>query len=146
MNTIKKSIEITAPKDKVWAVLLEDSYNRDWFSAFGEGLSADTDWVEGHKVAFMDKARNGIFGKVVTKLPYEKLSIMYEGLVVNGEEDYDSENAKAVNGSEETYELSEENGNTWLSVSSDTDEKNYEWMNAAWEKALQRISELSHAI
>jgi len=146
MNTIKKSIEITAPKDKVWAVLMEDSYNRDWFSAFGEGLFADTDWVEGHKVAFVDKNKNGIFGKVDTKLPYEKLSIVYEGMVVDGEEDSDSEDAKAVKGNSETYELSEENGNTWLSITSDTDEKNQEWMSAAWEKALQRISELSHAI
>jgi len=40
---IKKSIEINAPKEKVWDVLLSDSYTGIWYLAFGEGVHAETD-------------------------------------------------------------------------------------------------------
>lgn len=139
-------MEISAPKEKVWAVLLEDSYNRDWYSLFSEGTYAQTDWIEGHKVAFLNKANNGIVGTVVTKRPYEELAIEYDGIVVDGKEDHDSAMAKAMKGAEERYVLSGENGNTVLAISCDMDEAHYESMSRAWESALQRISELSHTV
>jgi uncharacterized protein YndB with AHSA1/START domain len=146
MKTIEKSIEITAPKEKVWAVLLEDNYSKDWLSHFGEGMSVQTDWIEGHKVIFSDKSNNGLVGKIARKKPYEKLQFVYDGMIVNGTEDYESEVAKTMKGVEETYRLSDQNGNTLLSISCDMDDEYYDSMSRAWESALQRISELSHAV
>lgn len=146
MKTIKKEIEISAPREKVWAVLLEDAYNRDWYSLFSEGTTAQTDWIEGHKVSFTDKSNNGIIGKIARKKPYEKLSFVYDGLVLNGTEDYDSDMAKAMKGAEETYRLSDNDGKTVLSVSCDMDDDHYDEMDRKWETALQRISELAHAV
>jgi uncharacterized protein YndB with AHSA1/START domain len=146
MKTIKKEIEITAPKEKVWAVLLDETYNKDWYSLFSEGTTAQSDWIEGHKITFTDKTNNGIVGKIARKKPYEKLQFVYDGIVVNGTEDYDSEMAKTYKGAEETYRLSDQNGKTLLSVSCDMDDDMYEEMERKWETALQRISELSHAV
>lgn len=146
MKTIRKEIEIAAPKEKVWTVLLDDTYNRDWYSLFSEGTTAQTDWIEGHKVTFTDKSNNGIVGKIARKKPYEKLQFVFEGIVVNGTEDYESDLAKQYNGAEETYRLSDNNGNTTLSISCDMDEDMYDEMSRKWESVLQRISELSHAV
>ncbi|AWA29726.1 SRPBCC domain-containing protein [Flavobacterium magnum] len=146
MKTMHKSIEITAPKDKVWAVLMEETYIKDWYKSFGQGITAETDWIEGHRVTFTDGSNNGITGIIAEKKPYEKLSFRFDGVVKNNVEDRESDMAKALNGSEETYSLSEENGNTWLSVTCDMPESDYDTMSAAWEVALQRISELAHAV
>lgn len=145
MKTIKKEIEITAPKESVWAVLLEDSYQRDWLSHFSPGSHAVTDWIVDHRVVFQDDSGMGVFGKVKEKRPYEFLSVVYEGMLHDGVDDTESEQAKAIKGGKETYMLTERNGNTFLAISSDMDDKYYDQMALAWESALQRISELSHA-
>ena len=146
MKAIKKSIEITAPKESVWAVLLEDAYSRDWMSYFSPGTRAETDWIVGHKVVFTDGSDKGLLGHIVEKRPYEYLAIEYDGMIVNGKEDTESEMSKSMKGATETYSLSDHNGNTVLSVSVDMDEQYHDEMATAWDAALQRISELSHAI
>lgn len=146
MKTIKKSIEITSPKESVWAVLVEDAYSRDWLSHFMAGTRAKTDWIEGHKIAFVDNSNNGIVGKITEKKPYELLAITYDGMIFNGVEDYDSEESKSMKGAQESYRLSNRDGNTILDISSDMDDAHFDQMSAAWDAALQRISELSHAI
>ena len=146
MKTIKKSIEITAPKESVWAVLMEDSYNRDWMSHFSPGSHPETDWIVGHKVVYKDDSDFGIVGEIEEKRPYEYLSIVYSHMIMNGVEDTESAESKSVKGNHETYTLTERNGNTVLEITSDMDDKYYDEMSLAWESALQRISELSHAI
>jgi hypothetical protein len=146
MKTIKKSIEISSPKESVWAVLMEDRYNRDWMAHFSPGTHAVTDWIVGHKVVFTDGSNRGIFGRIAEKRPYEYLEIEYDGMLLNGQEDFNSEESKAVKGSKETYSLSAGHGNTVLSITSDMDEKYFDHMAATWDSALQRISELSHTI
>ena len=146
MKTIKKSIEISAPKESVWAVLLEDAYSRDWMSFFMPGTRAKTDWIEGHKIAFVDNSNNGIVGKITEKKPYERLVFTYDGMIYNGVEDFESENSKAMKGVTESYRLSSKEGATLLEIESGMDDDNFEEMSKAWESALQRISELSHAI
>ncbi len=148
MKTIKKSIEIAVPKERVWAVLLEDTYSRDWMSHFCPGTHAVTDWIVGHKVVFANGSGSGIAGKIKEKRPYEFLSILYDGMVVNGKDDFESEESKTIKDTEEKYELSDRNGgsSTFLAISADTDENYFDEMSQSWEAALQRISELSHAI
>jgi hypothetical protein len=146
MKTIKKEIEITAPREKVWTVLLDDTYTKDWYALFTEGTTAQSDWIEGHKIKFTDNANNGIVGHIARKKPYEKLSFVYDGFVMNGVEDYDSALAKQFKGAEETYRLEDKDGNTVLSISCDMNEEMYDEMSRKWETALQRISELSQAV
>jgi len=143
MKTIEKSILIEAHKEKVWNVLLEDELNREWFSEFSAGSHAETDWIEGHKVVFSDDSKRGIIGKIEAKQPYEYLSIAYDGLYDNGEEDFDSEEAQKVKGTFERYYLSEENGHTRLKIESDMPEEHFEYMSKAWDKALEKIESLS---
>lgn len=52
MVQLKFSIQINAPKEKVWRTMLEDATYRQWTSAFGEGSSFVGDWNEGSKFSF----------------------------------------------------------------------------------------------
>lgn len=142
-QTIKKSIEINAPKEKVWNVLLNDKFTRIWYAEFSEGSHAETDWEIGSKAIFKDNSKSGIIGKIIENKANEVLSIEYEGILTDGKEDYESEDAAAVKGWLETYHLSEKNGVILLSIECDMPEKYFDTMSEAWQNALQKIKELS---
>lgn len=140
--TIKKSILLSAPKEIVWDVILNDKFTRIWYAAFSEGSHAQTDWRIGSKAIFTDYSNSGLIGKIVANEPYEIISIMYQGIVTNGKEDYDSEIAKDVLGGLETYRLTEKNGGTHLSIECDMGEDFFESMSMAWDRALEKIKQL----
>lgn len=140
---IKKSIEINAPKEKVWDVLLQDKFTRVWYAEFSEGSHAETDWKVGSKVVFTDSSESGLVGKVMVNKPHEIISVEYQGLVMAGKEDYESDDAKAVKGGRETYQLSEKDGVTRVSIEADMSAEYFESMSVAWDKALLKIKTLS---
>lgn len=142
-ETIKKTIDISAPREKVWDVLLQDKFTRIWYAEFSEGTYAETDWQVGSKAVFKDHTESGMVGKVITNQPNELLSVEYQGLVADGKEDYQSAEAQQVKGGRETYRLAEKNGVTQLSIEGDMSEAYFETMSLAWNKALQKIKELS---
>src|SRR5690606_2759755 len=122
MKTIKKSIEIPASKEKVWPVLLDDAYTRDWYTVFGPGIHAESDWIEGHKIVFKDNKNCGMSGIVAVKHPYEELVFIFDGIVKDGQADTESNMAKAVAGAKEAYYLTGTNGTSTLTIECDTDE------------------------
>lgn len=142
-ETIKKSITINAPKEKVWEVLINDEFTRIWYASFSEGTHAETDWQIGSKAVFTDNSKCGIVGRIIENKPNELISIEYMGVVMDGVEDYDSETANEVKGGVETYHLLENDGNTHLAISCDMGEKYFDTMSLEWDKALQKIKELS---
>ena len=142
---IKKSIEINAPVEKIWDVLLQDQNNRIWYAEFSPGAFAETTWQEGTKVAFKDDGGGGIFGTIVANQYGKLLSIEYQGIINANQEDYDSEEAQQVKGGREIYRLADKNGATQLEIEVDMGEEMYEMMAGAWDKALQKIKELAEA-
>jgi uncharacterized protein YndB with AHSA1/START domain len=140
---IKKSIEVNAPKEKVWEVLLNDKFTRIWYAEFMEGSKAETDWKVGSKAKFTDGKGEGIVGTVIENIPNKIISVEYQGIVAGGIEDYHSEIAQAVKGSRETYQLTEKDGVTHILVEVDMGEAYYEMMSVAWDKALEKIKTLA---
>ena len=107
IQKIKKSIEINAPKETVWEVLLDDKYTNIWYEEFSEGAHAITDWQAGSKTVFIDNTGNGLIGKVTDNVLYEFVSMDFTGIVSNGKEDYDSDYARGIKGTSESYRLVE---------------------------------------
>lgn len=142
-QTIKKTIGINAPKEKVWDVLFNDKFTRIWYAEFSEGTYAETDWQQGSKAVFRDKSGFGMVGTIVTSRPYEKLSIEFEGVITEGKEDYESTVAQQIKGAHETYMLSQNEGSTQVSIESDMAEEHFESMSAAWDRALQKVKDFS---
>ncbi|KAA0993020.1 SRPBCC family protein [Dyadobacter aurulentus] len=140
---IEEAILINAPAEKIWQVITEDKYNRDWLIEFGAGNIADTDWHEGSKALFMDESKSGMAGVIEESRPFEKITVAYTGIVTDGEEDYESEMAQQMNGYREVYILEEKGDAVRLSISCDMDKEYYDDMAAAWRKALEKMKELS---
>lgn len=145
-RTIRKTITINAPKEQVWEAMMQDKYYQEWTAPFSEGSKVETDWELGSKAVFTDKSGSGIVGRVVEKEPYKTITVEFEGMVREGKEDYESEEARQVKGSRESYVLTEENGSTRLDTSSEMGEEYYEQMSQAWDKALQKLKQLAEGL
>lgn len=143
IQTIEKSIIVNASKEQVWEVLVNDKFNRIWFEEFSVGTHAITDWQVDSKVVFEDTANSGLIGKVMENKPGKILSVMYEGVLTNGVEDYNSEMATFFKGAREIYRLHEKNGQTTLDIKSDMGDEYFDFMSAAWDKALEKIKQLA---
>jgi hypothetical protein len=144
-ETIRKSIGIGASKEKVWQVLFDEKYLAIWYAEFSLGARVEGTWRVGSKILFTDISGGGLVGKVVVNRPCIQLSVEYLGLMVTGEEDYESEEAKAVRGGYERYSLKDQEGTVLLSVEADMPQESYDSMALAWERALLTIRNLAEA-
>ena len=142
-KTIRKSISAGASREDMWKVITEDEYTRAWYAEFSEGTYAATDWKEGSKVVFADSTGGGLIGRIRINKEKELLAIEYDGVLKEGLEDYEGEDARAVKGYQEIYTLTEKNGSTLLAIECDMADKYFEFMSQAWDRALQKIKELS---
>ena len=146
LQTIKKSIGINAPKEKVWTVLIQEPYNLDWYDEFSPGTRAESDWKPDSRVLFKDSKGNGMVAWIESFIPHSLLSLRYEGGINEGVEDYTSEMAKDMKGGHEIYRLSGVNGKTILSIESDMMEEYFDMMSKAWDLALEKIKAISEKI
>jgi uncharacterized protein YndB with AHSA1/START domain len=146
LQAIHKPIEIQAPAEKVWQALLDENHIREWYKSFGEGVEAETDWQLGSKAVFKDQKGNGIIGRIVQRIPNKAITIEYDGFRVDGQPDFESEGAKAAKGSQERYTLQPTANGTMLVVDCEMDESYIDMMSAAWDKALEKIKQISEAL
>ncbi len=102
-KTINKSIVLNAPKEKVWNILLDDTLSRIWYGEFGAGSHLETDWQIGSRLVMMDNTGSGLVGRVIENKLWETISLEYEGIVIDGKEDRESEYALPIIGNRETY-------------------------------------------
>ena len=140
MKTIERSIDIQAPKEKVWEVLFLDKYNREWYKAFHEDAHAVTDWQLNSKVVFADNDGNGLVGKIVQKVLYKALVIEYSAELINGKEITEN-----MEGGAEKYFLSEKGNYTHLDVSASGNmpDEFVDMMSKSWDIAIMKIKELA---
>jgi hypothetical protein len=144
MVQLNFSIQINAPKEKVWHTMLDDTTYSQWTSAFGEGSSFVGDWSEGSKIQFLGGSGSaGISSRIARHIPNEYLSILHLGVIANGVEDFDSEETKKWSGALENYAVQEKNGVTTLSIKTDTTEDFEAYFRKKWPKALEKLKALS---
>ncbi|HEV2833549.1 MAG TPA: SRPBCC domain-containing protein [Hanamia sp.] len=143
MEKVNFSININAPKEKVWNTLWEDSNYRKWTSVFSEDSHVVTDWQEGSKVLFLNGKGEGMVSTIETNKPNEFMSFRHVGTVKNGVEDTDSEETKQWSGAHENYTLTEAGGVTELSVEVDVEKEFKDYFTQTMPKALDLVKELS---
>jgi hypothetical protein len=145
MEKLNFSININAPKEKVWSTLWNDATYRQWTSAFAEGSYAETDnWKEGTKVRFLSPSGEGMVSKVAVNKPNEYMSFEHQGVVKKGGiEDTTSDEVKQWAGAHENYTLEETGGKTMLKVDMDITEDFRDYFEKTWPKALERLKQIS---
>ena len=57
-------IEIDAPREKVWDVLLGEKTYPIWTQAFSENSQVETDWQKGSKALFLDGNGRGMVSRI----------------------------------------------------------------------------------
>lgn len=143
MQQIKLSIQIDAPKEKVWKTLLDDKTYRLWAEPFCEGSYAESDWKTGSKARFLSPGGSGLVSQIIEHIPNEKIEFEHLGILKDGEEDYESDAVKSWKGARENYFVTEKNGKTELTIEQDISDNEAFFFKDAWEKALQKLKELS---
>ena len=139
MKKLQFSIEINAPKEKVWDTLWQDENYRKWTSVFMEGSFAESDWKEGGKIHFLTSDRNGMFGIIEKLVPFEKMYFLHKGEVLNGIEQEETYGTEAI----ERYHLIENEEKTTLEVTLNTMEEYLGYFANTFPKALKKIKQLS---
>jgi uncharacterized protein YndB with AHSA1/START domain len=145
MRTITKAIDVDAPPERVWDVLLDDATYRQWTAEFMAGSYAETDWQEGSTVRFLDPSGSGMLGHIVASRRPELVDVEFDGVVADGKDDTETDHAREYRGARETYRLTRTPSGTRLDISGDMGEQYYDDMAAAWDRALAKVKALAEA-
>ncbi len=147
MEKLHFSIDIKAPKEKVWNTMLDQDTYPKWTDVFMEGSHFEGDWNEGSDIRFLAPDENGKMQGMVSRIKenrkYEYVSIEHLGVIHDGEEDTSSDEVKKWAGALENYTFKEKNGSTEVKVDMDTDEEYAEMFRDMWPKALQKLKKLA---
>lgn len=145
-EVLRFQTNINASKEKVWDVLLQDATYRQWTAPFCEGSYYKADnFNEGSKVTFLSPEGTGMVSRVVVHKPAEEISFEHLGVVKDCKEDTESDDVKQWQGSQETYHVVSTGDSTQLHIEQDIDCKHAPMFTTMWEKALQKVKELSEA-
>jgi uncharacterized protein YndB with AHSA1/START domain len=144
MKKIHFSIDIKAPKEKVWYSLWDEENYENWTSAFCEGSFTISDWNEGSKIHFLGPGGSGgMNSKISIKKPFDIMSFNHMSEIKDFKELPITKEAESWSGSEERYDLTENNGITTVKVTVDIVEKFADFFNDAFPKALQKLKEIA---
>src|SRR5919109_2502362 len=139
MKRLHFSIDIGAPRDKVWHVLWDDASFRDWSSVFAEGSYALSDWNEGSTIQFIDpSSRSGMAAVIEKKRPGEFISFRHEAEIKDGK----VQPPAAWSGAHENYTLTANNGRTTLTVDLDAPDEYRQMFEGKFPQALERVKKL----
>lgn len=145
MERLHFSVDIDAPKEKVWDTLWAKGKHETWTAVFSEGSTVETDWKEGSKVLFTDGKGSGMVSKIAANKPNEYMSFTHLGEMHNGVEDTTSEKVKQWQGATESYTLTENNGGTKLDVDMDISPDYKDYFQDTWPKAIEVIKSLAES-
>lgn len=143
MKKIHSEITINAPAQKVWDTMLAGETYRKWTSAFAEGSHYKGSWKQGEKMLFLDPEGTGMVSVVAELRPHEFISLKHIGIIQDGIEDTESEEAKKWAPAFENYTFEEVNGKTKLSIDMDILDEFEEMFTEMWDNALIKLKALA---
>lgn len=149
MQTIKFSIPINAPRQKVWNTMLEDKTYRLWTKAFYPGSYYEGSWEKGMEIRFLARSENGTLGGMYSRIKdavlHQFISIEHLGMVVNGEVDTTSEQVKKWAPSFENYTFTEDRKMTTVTIEMQVEDEYKDMFDDMWPLALKELKALSES-
>ena len=136
------TIDINAPREKVWDVLWSDDTYREWTSVFSPGSRAETDWNEGSRVLFLNGEGEGMVSRIAKKKDNEYMSFEHLGEVHKGVEDLETEKIRSWSGAHENYTLKSVDGKTELVVDMDVADEFKDFFTTTFPKALDKLKSI----
>lgn len=143
MKEMQFTIQINAPKEKVWQVLWQDETLRQWAGLVDPGTYMVGELKEGNEVQFISAENGyGVTSLVEKITPNEYVLFKHQADTQNtGAEERD----KQWTGGDESYTLTEDNGVTTLNMAFDVPEELEDIMAESYPKALNKVKELAEA-
>ena len=135
------SIEIKAPREKIWDTLWEDKTFRDWANIIDEGQYMVGEIKEGNEVQFISSVNGYGVTSLVEKL-VENEFISFRQMA-DTQDSGEREREKEWTGGAESYSLKENDGVTTLTVNIDVPSGLEETFKVRFPKALERVKVLA---
>lgn len=140
------SIQINAPREKVWDTMLGRETYREWTSAFSPGSDYKGSWDQGAEIRFIgpgEGGETGMLARIKENRLHEFVSIEHYGMIENGVEDTTSEKVKAWAGAHENYTFADRDGGTEILIDIDVEDGYAQMFDDMWPRALQALKELA---
>lgn len=139
-NLLNYTIDIPAPRARVWACMLDEATYRDWTTAFCPGSYYEGQWRTGADMRFLGPDGGGMRARIERADAPEYVSIQHLGELRQGAPQHGPEWTDAY----ERYRFHElADGGTRLDVELSNVPAEYApMMNEMWPKALQRLRQI----
>lgn len=133
----------TTPEN-LWEMIVDPDHYRFWTSAFSPGSQFIGDWSAGSGIRFVMEDESGIESGMISEVVVSEwpnhISIKHLGLVMNGVEDYESEEVKLWTPAFENYTfVSHESGQCVFKMVQDIPEFYEKEFRDNWNKAFDLI-------
>jgi uncharacterized protein YndB with AHSA1/START domain len=141
MKDVQFSIDIQAPKARVWEILWQDHTFRQWASIIDPGTYMLGELQEGSEVQFISAENGyGVTSLVEKVVPGELLLLRHRA---DTQDKGEHEREQQWTGSTETYTLTKKDDNTTLTVSFGVPPELEEYFQINYPKALEQVKILS---
>jgi len=141
MNELRFTVDIRAPKERVWDCLWRDETLRDWASIIDPGTYMVGPLTEGAEVQFISSENGyGVTSLVEKLVPNEYALLRHHA---DTQQRGEQVREKQWTDGTERYTLSETDGITTLATSVDVPQELEDYFNVAYPKALARVKELA---
>lgn len=141
MQKMQFSIEIKAPREKVWSTLWENKTLRDWGNIIDEGLYMVGEMKEGNEVQFISSVSGYGVTSLIEKLTPNEFVLFRQ--MADTKESGEQEREKEWAGGTESYSLVEKDSVTTLIVELDVPHGQEETFKVRFPKALERVKILA---
>jgi hypothetical protein len=131
------SIEIKAPRERVWNTLWEDKTFRDWANTVDEGTYMVGELKEGNEVQFISSVSGYGVTSLVEKLTLNEFVSFRQ--IADTKDSGEREREKEWTGGAESYSLAENDGVTTLTVDIDVPPGQEETFKVRFPEALERV-------
>ena len=132
------SINIKAPRERVWNTLWEDKTFRDWANNIDEGMYMEGEIKEGNEVQFISPTGYGVTSLIEKLAQNELVSFRHMADTTDS-----GEREQEWTGGEESYSLAENDGVTTLTVDIDVPPGQEETFKVRFPKALEMVKILA---
>ncbi len=144
MKSLQYTININAPREKVWEVMLGPETYVKWVHAAWPGSGFSGDWSEGSEMRFEGEGGGGTAARITEARRPEFISAEHFAVINNdGTLDRQSDMAKDWIGTTESYTFNAENGGTGLVVDIATSDDWVSMFDEGWPVALQSLKKLA---
>jgi uncharacterized protein YndB with AHSA1/START domain len=144
MKNISYSVDINAPREKVWRIMSTHGPYEEFAGAGWPGATFQGEWRAGADMKFVSPNQGGTLAKLEEYVPQDHVLAKHIAVLkADGSEDRTSEEAKSWIGTTERYTFSENNGRTTLRVDINTPPNWEKMFNDGWPKALAKLKELA---